>query len=192
MPTVARLPARPVALAGELYADAAGVGLPRFPDYIQDNLRIVTSDGAGQFAIEDGAPVGAIVLDVILRSAVAAPLDGELVVVLRGEHEIARMDDLRRLSIKGSLSHFARPVARDGGPRAVFDKLRPGDLLAHIEHAGTGELTVCGFSLVGDWMDPEFQERALAHFSQLSFKCKQIGPDTAVVELLVPPQQRFD
>jgi hypothetical protein len=298
-----------VALAGALYADAAGVGLPRFPDYINDNLRIVTSDGAGQFAIEDGARVGAIaaqladrrskpveiadrvklvleptrrvtgkvdlgrtshtrvdvsvvvvgdpsgsyalvspvgadgsfaiagvttgafrigalvrddteldehidysdfpasptpitgvtleltsstrVLDVILRSAVAAPLDGALVVLLPGKHEVAGMDDLRRLSIKGSLSHFARPVARDV-PRAVFDKIHPGDLLAHIEHAGTGELTVCGFSFVGDWTDPEFQQRALAHFSQLSFKCKQISPDAAVVELLVPPQQRFD
>jgi hypothetical protein len=102
------------------------------------------------------------------------------------------MDDLNRLAIKGSLAHFARPVARDSVPRAVLDKIHPGDLLAHIEHAGMGELTVCGFSLVGDWMDPEFQQRALARFSQLSFKCTQIGPDAAVVELLVPPQQRFD
>jgi hypothetical protein len=41
-------------------------------------------------------------------------------------------------------------------------------------------------------MDPEFRQRAMAHLSELSFKCTQIGPDTAIVELLVPPQQRFD
>jgi predicted Ser/Thr protein kinase len=299
-----------VAAAGALYADAAGVGLPRFYDYLEDNLAIVTSDGAGQFAIEHAAQVGAIaaqladrrsrpvaiadrvklvleptrrvtgkvnlgrtshtridvyavavgdpsgayslvapvgadgsfamagvpmgafrigalvrddteldgqidyrdfpasptpvtevtleltsskrVLDVIVHSAVAAPLDGALVILLPGKHEVARMDDLRQLATRGSLSHFARPIARDGVPRAVLDRFHPGDLLTHIEHAGAGELTVCGFSFVGDWMDPEFRQRAMAHLSELSFKCTQIGPDTAVVELLVPPQQRFD
>jgi predicted Ser/Thr protein kinase len=299
-----------VAAASVLYADAAGVGSPMFRDYIEDDLRIVTSDGAGQFAIDDGARVGAIaaqladrrskpaaiadrvklvleptrrvtgkvnlgrtpytrvdvygvvagdpsgnyalvspvgadgsfamagvtlgafrigasirddtelddhidyrdvpasaapvtgltleptsstrVLDVIVRNAVAAPLDGALVVLLPGKHEISRMEDLNRRAIKGSLTHFARPVAGDSAPGAVLGKLHPGDLLAHIEHAGAGELTVCALNFAGDWMDPEFRQRAVAHFSQIAFKCTQIGPDAAIVELLVPPQQRFE
>jgi hypothetical protein len=45
---------------------------------------------------------------------------------------------------------------------------------------------------VGDWTDPDFRQRAMAHFSELSFKCAQIDPGTGVVELLVPQQQRFD
>jgi len=47
-----------VAAATDLYADAAGIGLPMFPDFLEDNLRIVTSDSAGYFAMADAPPAG--------------------------------------------------------------------------------------------------------------------------------------
>jgi hypothetical protein len=69
------------------------------------------------------------VLDVIVPNAVpnavAAPLDGALVIPLPGTHEISGMEDLGRVAVKGSLSHFARPVARDSVPGAVLDKMHP-------------------------------------------------------------------
>jgi hypothetical protein len=32
----------------------------------------------------------------------------------------------------------------------------------------------------------------MAHIAQLALKCETIGPDTTVVVVAVPPQQRFD
>jgi hypothetical protein len=131
-------------------------------------------------------------IDVIVRSAVAAPVDGAEVIVIAGRQTIATIDDFSRLPFTGMQTRFAVPVSGENAPRPVLDQLRPGDLIAHVEHASTGELTVCALSFTGDLMDPEFRRRVQAHFSQLSFKCKPVGPAAAVVVLDVPPQQRFD
>ncbi|HEX7836252.1 MAG TPA: hypothetical protein VF469_02250, partial [Kofleriaceae bacterium] len=301
-----------VAAASNLRADSVGIGLPVFSEdeSTEDNLRIVASDAAGRFAIEDGAREGAIAaqlgdrrsrpiaiadrvtlvleptrsvtgkvnlgstshtrvmvysvvdgnasgrftlsapvgadgsfamagvttgafrigpsapradeldnhveyrafpasplpitgitlelaspartLDIVVRSAVATPIDGAMVMVLAGKHEVSRVDDLDWLSNEAMDLRLARPATGDSVPRPVRDKIRPGDLLAHIEHAGTGELTVCALNLTGDLMDPAFLQRLEAHLSQLAFKCAQLGPDVSVIVLDVPPQQRFD
>jgi hypothetical protein len=299
-----------VAASGNLFADSAGIGLPNFASYIEDNLRIVTSDAAGRFAIEDGAwkgmvvaqladrrsrpvaiadrvklvleptrsvtgtvnlagtphtqvtvhgvmsndptgrfdtlaPVGpdgsfaihgapvsslrlgasthgdadfdedieyrsfpasprpltgvvlelassARVIDVIVRSAVMTPLDGGAVILVPGKLAITSGDDLMRSSIEGSQFRLARPVTGDNVPRVLVDRAHSGDLIAHVEHARLGDLTACAVNFSGDLMDPEFRQRMAAHFSQFAFKCAHIGPDVPIVELLVPPQQRFD
>ena len=298
-----------VSAASSLSADSAGIGVPMFADYIEDDLRITTSDGAGRFAIEDAAQAGAIAaqlgdrrsrpaaiadhvrlvleptrsvrgkvelghtphtrvaidgapigdptgrffmvapvapdgsftveratvgalrigasvrgddefdehaeyrtlpaspapladvslsialsartLDVVVRSAVAAPLESAQVIVLAGKQEIATMDDLVRLQITGVQIRFARPVVGENAPRAALGVLRSGDLVAHVEHAGLGELTACAINFGGDLADPSFVQRMQAHSSQLAVKCDHVAPDAAVVVLDVPPQQRF-
>jgi predicted Ser/Thr protein kinase len=299
-----------VAASGQLFADAAGIGLPLFADDVEHKLRIVTSDAAGRFAIEDGAWEGAVVaqladrrskpvaiadrvklvleptrsvtgkvnlagtphtrvtvhcviigdltgrfdtiapvgpdgsfvidgatvgalrlgasthgdadfdehieyrsfpalprlltgvalelpssarvIDVIVHSAVTTPLDGGLVILVSGKPAITSMGDLVRLPNESAQVRLARPVTGDNVPRALLDRAHSGDLIAHIEHARLGDLTACAVNFSGDLMDPEFQQHMQAHFSQLAFKCAHIGPNDAVVELLVPPQQRFD
>jgi hypothetical protein len=299
-----------IAAAGALFADAAGIGLPMLSGDIEDNLRIVTSNAAGRFAIEDGAREGAIaaqlagrrsrplaiadrvklvieptrsvtgkvnlagtphtrvtvhgviigdptgrfdmiapvgpdgsfaidgatvgslrlgasthgdadfdesvefrsfpasplpltgvvlemassprVIDVIVRSAVMSPLDGGMVTVFPGKLAISSVDDLIRFSIQGAQFRLARPVTGDNVPRTLLGRAHSGDLIAHVEHARLGDLTVCAINFAGDLMDPEFRQRMQARFSQLAFKCAHIGPDVPIVELLVPPQQRFD
>jgi hypothetical protein len=299
-----------VAAGTPLFADAIGIGVPRFLDYTTDEVRFATSDAAGHFAIDDAAPAGAIAaqladlrslpvaiadrvrlviaptrrvtgkvelgrvphtrvqiystivgdptgqfsviapvapdgsfelaratvgairlgvstlddvelnehveyrtfpaspapltgvvlglatsnrtIDVIVRSAVAANLEGALVVVFAGRSVIATADDFKRLSTSDVQSHFAMPVVGQNAPRPVLDQIRPGDLAAHIEHAAQGDLTICSLGFTGDWMDPAYRQRLQDHFSQLVFKCKPIGPDVAVVVLDVPPQPRFD
>ncbi|HEX7837823.1 MAG TPA: serine/threonine-protein kinase, partial [Kofleriaceae bacterium] len=50
-----------VAAATSLFADTVEIGVPRLiVDPIHDDLRVATSDGNGQFVIEDGAPTGEI------------------------------------------------------------------------------------------------------------------------------------
>jgi hypothetical protein len=61
-----------------------------------------------------------------------------------------------------------------------------------IEDGAPVEAIAAQLSFVGDSADPDFRQRAMTHDSELSFKCTQIDPATGVVELLVPPQQRFD
>jgi predicted Ser/Thr protein kinase len=298
-----------VSAASSLAADSVGIGLPMFLDYVEDDLRIATSDDAGRFAIDDAAPVGAIAaqqgdrrsrpapitdrvklvleptrsvrgrvelghtastrvaiyaaavgdptgrfyliapvapdgsftlarvtvgairigaaargddefdthieyrafpasplplddvslglavsarsLDVIVRSAVAAPLEGAEVVVLAGKQQVANLDDLNRLQTTGMQARFARPIVGENAPRRALDKIRRGDFVAHIDHVGPGDLTVCAVNFAGDLADPSFVQRMQAHSAQLAVKCEQIGRDAAVVVLDLPPQQRF-
>ena len=147
------------------------------------------------------APVGGIVLrflqssraiDVIVRSAVAAPLDGAQVLLVPGRRAIASGADLIHLQESGTQSSSAKPVASEDVPRALRDTVRRDDLVAHIEHVATGDLTVCAIGIPGDTLDPATRQRMLAHLAELTVKCEYIGPTTDVVTVAVPPQPRFD
>ncbi|HEX3757613.1 MAG TPA: serine/threonine-protein kinase [Kofleriaceae bacterium] len=132
------------------------------------------------------------VLDVVVRSAIAAPLEGAQVFVLRGKPAIRSLADMLRAAHAGLHSRLARPVAGEDVPRAVIGKVRPGDLVAHVEHADPGELTVCALSFSGDLLDPDFWPRLRAHESELAVRCQPIAATTAVVELAAPPQPSFE
>jgi hypothetical protein len=131
-------------------------------------------------------------IDVVIRSAVAMPLEGAQVILVAGKQSPKNLGDLLRGQNAATQVHLARPVVGENVPRTVLDKIRPGDLVAHVEHARLGELTVCAVGLNGDLHDPAFVQRLQSHVSQLAIRCEQIGPATSVVELDVPPQQRFD
>jgi predicted Ser/Thr protein kinase len=147
------------------------------------------------------APVGGIVLrfpqssraiDVIVRSAVAAPLDGAQILLVPGKRAIASGADLIHLQESGMQLSSARPAAGEDVPRALRDTVRRDDLVAHIEHVAPGDLTVCAIGIPGDILDPATGKRMLAHLAELTVKCEQIGPTTDVVTVAVPPQPRFD
>jgi hypothetical protein len=131
-------------------------------------------------------------IDVIVRSAVAMPLEGGQVILLTGRQAIRNLGELIRAPNAGVQAHMARPMVGESVPHAVIDKVRSGDLVAHIEHASAGEITACAFGLSGDLHDPDYIRRLQDHLSQLAVKCEYIGPNTDVVVLAVPPQQRFD
>jgi hypothetical protein len=129
-------------------------------------------------------------LDVIVRSTVATRLGGAVIALLAGRQRVTNVDDLLRGPTTGS--GFARPITEDHVPAAMRDKLRPGDLAAHFEHARPGDLTVCAVNFSGDWLDSAFRQRWQARLPKLPFKCEHIGPSLPSVVLEVPPQQRFD
>ena len=131
-------------------------------------------------------------VDVVVRSAIATPLEGGQVVLLSGRQSIRNLGELIRAQNAGVQTHMAQPMVGESVPRAVLDKVRTGDLVAHIEHASPGELTACALGLSGDLHDPEYIRTLQNHLSQLAVKCEHVGPNTDVVVLAVPPQQRFD
>src|SRR5262249_54118435 len=131
-------------------------------------------------------------LDVVLRSAVAAPLEGAHVVLLPGKQQIGNFGDVLRLSPTGLQQFHPKPVVGDSLPASMVDTIRSGDLFTHVEHVAPGDLTVCACGLPGNLLDPAVLQRLEAHIAKLTMKCKQVGPDAKVVVLDVPPQQRLD
>ena len=131
-------------------------------------------------------------IDVILRSTVTAPLEGAEVVVFAGTPRLAKLSDLRRYRGPGLQFRLATPAAGAELSAEIAARVRPGDLVARIAHAGLGALTVCGFGFAGDLADPQFWERLQAHRSQVAMTCAPITPDVRVLVLAVPPQQRLE
>ena len=132
------------------------------------------------------------VVDVVVRSTAATRLDGAEVYLISGKHQprnVAEMFQLRSSSIRNLL---AKPVALAATPGSGSDNIRNGDLLAHVEHATPGDMTVCAYSLNGDVTNPAESQSFQKHFLQLELSCKHIGPEASAVVLLVAPPQRFD
>src|SRR5262249_52760626 len=101
------------------------------------------------------------VLDVIVRSTVAMPIDGAQVILLSGlgrtrikSESLKIVGDLAQFRGAGVQTHFAKPIVGENVPKAASDKIRTGDLVAHVEHARPGELLVCALALSGDLVDP--------------------------------------
>jgi predicted Ser/Thr protein kinase len=137
-------------------------------------------------------PSATRILDVIVRSTVATPVHGAEVILLPGGQQIRNVGDLIRLQAAAVQSYYAKPVGGDDVLPPVHDQIRTGDLVAHIEHAGLGDLTVCAFGYPDDLADPAIAERLQAHASQLALACEPIGPDATAVTVSVPPSPRFD
>ena len=78
---------------------------------------------------------------------------------------------------------------QEAGTGAARDAVRRDDLIAHIEHATLGDLTVCAVGFSGDLLDLESRRRFYTHLAEFDVKCEHIGP---TVTLAPPPQQRYD
>jgi hypothetical protein len=190
----------PVAADGSFVIAGASVGAVRVGVSLKDDNDL---DEVIEFQTRPASPApitdlrlsrtsSARIVDAVVRSAVAITLQGAQVVVVPGKQQIRNVAELIRFQVSGMRIHLAKLAAPDSVPAPVRDKLRPGDLVSHIEHVVAGDLTVCAIAFTGDLLDPQAQQRIQNHLSELALKCEQIGPDTAVVELAVPPQQRFD
>jgi hypothetical protein len=131
-----------VAAAGVLMADSVAIGLPTFTTFeeFQDDLRIVTSDATGRFAIDGAAPAGAIAAQLgELRSAPVAIADRVKLV----------LEPTRRLTGKvelGALPHsrvFVHAAPADN-PTGRFRMLSPvaADGSFALDGAAVGALWV--------------------------------------------------
>jgi tRNA A-37 threonylcarbamoyl transferase component Bud32 len=137
-------------------------------------------------------PSSTRILDIIVRSTAATPIHGAQVILFPGKQQLENLGDVIRLQGAGVQSYYPKPTGGEDVPKAVLDKIRAGDLVAHVEHAGLGELTACAFSYPDDFSDPAIAERLQTHVAQLALRCVPIGPDATVVIVAVPPPQRFD
>lgn len=120
-------------------------------------------------------------LDVTVRSTVVAPLAGARVAVLEGQHPIHSVPELLELADVNLQLRSAIPW-----DTSLSERLRPGDLVAHVEHAPPDELTVCASSFFGDPLDLSLDNTV--RFAQLAIRCTRVGPDARTVEIAVPPQ----
>jgi hypothetical protein len=141
------------------------------------------------------ATVSSRALDIIVRSAVATPLEGAQVLVLSGKTPVGKLRtvaDLSRWSPGGLQVYLAKPVDTGNVAPAVLEKLRPRDLVAHVDHARAGDLTVCAIAFGIDFADPNARRRMQERLSELAMKCEWAGPDASVVVVAAPPQQPLE
>jgi hypothetical protein len=131
-------------------------------------------------------------IDVIVRSTITTPLGGAQVILVPGKHAIGKASDLMHLQASDLQYSFAKPVVGEDVPRAVRGAVRRDDMIAHIEHAALGDLTVCAVGFSDDLLDPESRRRFYTHLAEFDVKCEHIGPTTELVTLATPPQQRYD
>jgi hypothetical protein len=189
----------PVAADGTFVLGGAPVGALHAGAYLRTGLDDDARIGFQLLPAGSGPLAGVVLrpaksdraLDVVVRSAVTAPLDAALVIIADGQHAITRIGDLVQLGVDVLQSLPASPGAFHDAPPAIRAHMQPGDLLAHLQHVAPGVITVCAASLGVDLADPKARREMFAHFAQFAVKCKPAAADTAVVELEVPPQERF-
>lgn len=136
-------------------------------------------------------------LDIIVRSAVDAPLDGASVVLLAARYPPGRLKtvgdlDRTRLQGPGTQSRYAVPVVGENAPKDLLGELQRGDLIGHFEHVRAGALTVCAYTIGGDLVTAKPWMRRRDHADQLAVNCAPVEPDARVAILAVPPQPRLD
>jgi len=144
-------------------------------------------DGLALSVVDSGRRI-----DVVLRSAVEAPLEGAELFLIPGRQQFKTIADLLRAPINGLQHGFAWPMLGDDPPAAVAQLIRRDDLVAHFENARTGELTICACSLPGNLTDPAVVRRLQAHLSELALSCGPIAADGNRAVVPVLPQQRLE
>ena len=151
---------------------------------------VPASRAAGDLALTVARPTRA--LDVVVRSAVAAPLEGAGVFVVYGKQQARTVSELMRLPSVDGQERLATPITEGRIPAPLVRMVQHGDLLAQFEHLGAGPLTVCTVSFPGDILDPVVQQRMMSHLAQLALTCKLIDPDATVAVVTVAPQPRLE
>jgi hypothetical protein len=125
-------------------------------------------------------------VDIVVHSAVAAPLEGASVLVVPGSHQIPRAMTAFQVPATGFLTGLAKPPVGDDLPPPVRARLRPGDLVAHVDQVFPGTLTICAEAFTSELLDLSAWRR-MKNVNSTPNRCEQIGPDTSVVVVSVPP-----
>ena len=131
------------------------------------------------------------IVDIVVHSAVATPLEGASVLVVPGRHQIPRGMSAFQVQATGFLTGLAKPPVGDDLPPRVLAELRPGDLVAHINHVFPGTLTICAEAFTSELLDMNAWRRMRNVYSAPN-RCEQIGPDTSVVVVSVPAPLHMD
>jgi len=187
----------PVAADGSFIIAGAPVGAVRISAWVRDDGHIkyqtYPASPAPITNLRLAIPSSTRIVDVFVRSTFDIPLNNAQIILLTGKQQIRNTGDLLRVQKTAAVqSSFAKPIIGKNVPKAMANKIRAGDLVAHFENASLDDLTVCAIDIPGDLSDPEYLRRLRAHILQLTLQCEQIGPDTTVVVVTVPPQQRLD
>ncbi len=133
------------------------------------------------------------VLDVIARSTTTQPLDTAQLCLLDGHVTLKSVDELNEHARAGNVKvAFAAPPIGEKVPASLLDKMKPGDLVAHLQRVPAGDLTLCAIGFQGDFQDPKFASRLQSHIHDLTMKCEWLGGTDATVVVEAPPQKRFD
>jgi predicted Ser/Thr protein kinase len=149
---------------------------------------------AGSSAIDQlslDTTITARTFDVVVRSAVATPLDIGDVFLLPGKHMMHSVAELKKLSINGGQHAYAYPPSQKV-PEAAAAIVKPGDLVAHFTEVHDGELTACALGLQGNFQDPKFARLVNAHVEELALYCAPVAANDRAVVVVASPQKRFD
>jgi hypothetical protein len=132
-------------------------------------------------------------LVVLVRSELAAPLDGAQIFVMAGRVQVKTAEELNKRG-RGSVGsmRFAHPVVGEAVPAAARDLLRHGDLVAEFDEAPVGEVTACAIGMNGDVGDPEFWRKLQDHSKDLQVRCATANAGDAAIVVEATPQKRFD
>jgi len=111
---------------------------------------------------------------------------------MAGKVKSSNIAELAKQLTKDEQNKFAHAVVGEKVPQALMGKVHPGDLLAHIDNAPLGDITVCAVGLNGDMMDKVAMAKIQSHIGEVAIKCEVLGPDGQIVTLETPPQKRFE
>jgi serine/threonine protein kinase len=159
--------------------------------------RIKIEPGRRKAPVNFGQSQGDSKVHVIVRNERAGVLDVAQIYVLRGRVTATTMRELRpALDASASTSvALARPVMGERSPKPALGHLRPGDLLASIEHLEPGLQSLCAVGLSGDLGAEDFVEKLQDSADKLDVRCKSLvlsKTGEEVVQISVPPMLRLD
>ncbi len=127
------------------------------------------------------------VIDVVVRSTLATPLDLAELFVFPGRAHPKTFRELMSQVRPGDIqSGFAQPAPATGSAS------RAGDLAFHFTDVHAGELTVCAVGLAGTLEQVEMNGKLQARYGDLELRCTDVAADATRVVVETPPQKRID
>jgi hypothetical protein len=131
------------------------------------------------------------VVQVIVRSTVATPVENAQVLVVRG---VAKSTTLDKLELANTMTtiNFARQVDLDKVPEAVRKLAQAGDMYTTIRGAPDGVASACAIGLPAVINDATLDSKASKHLDRVEVRCVEIPDGANAVVVEVPPWPRFD
>jgi len=131
------------------------------------------------------------IIDVIVRSRTAIPVEGAVVTALAGTHHPATVGALQTVGAELVLATDSA-YAIDAPPPALAGSLQRGDLLAHVRGAPAGVVTICaqGFNLAG--VDSDWWSKFMAQQAAQPIGCVTVDGSATRVIVETPGMNRVE